>query len=443
MSKEKKHLKRVVLVLVGAVPLYAQYAGPAILSRGDAPAAMASPQISFRPFVEISGIYDTGLTGVAVTDKGQLANTAAAGIDLGFGVSGSHSWRHTEIGLDYHGDVQHYDVATQYDNINQSLLLGIKHQFTRHVSLNLRETAGMFSLGNGLLGLPQTVPFDPSQSLIPTTDFFDNRTIYGSTQADLIIQKTARLSFDLGGSGFLNRRRSSALYGVTGSDAHGDLQYRLTRRSTIGGNYAYTHFSFNGIFSSTDMHALNVTYAIQLTRRLEFSGYGGAARVETKFIQSVPVDPAVAAIIGITQGTRVVYSRRYVPNISGRLSETFARGVLYLTAGHTVTPGNGLFLTSTMTVAEAGYTYTGLRRWSFNAMANYSDGKSIGNVIGNYRSITSSLTASRQLGRFVHGIFSVSERKYQSSDFSLYNRVFYTVKLGLGFTPGNVPLRIW
>jgi|SRR5271157_2601340 len=425
------------------MPLCAQYAGPAILSRGDAPSAMTSLEIKFQPFVEVSGIYDTGLTGVGLTSQGDLANTTAEGVEIAFGVSGKHSWRHTVLGLNYRGDVRYYNQATDFNATDQSMLLGIKHQFTRHVSLNLRESAGIFSQSAGVLSLAQSVPFDPSQSVVPTTDFFDNRTIYASTQADLVIQKTARLSFDFGGSGFLNRRSSTALYGVTGGNAVADVQYRISRHSTIGVNYNYTHYSFTGLFSSTDMHGGNATYAMTLTRRLELSSYGGFSRAETKFIQTVPVDPAITAIIGIVEGSRVVYSVRYIPTVGVRLSQTFSKGVLYLSGGHSVTPGNGLFLTSQATNISGGYIYTGLRRWSFNLSAAYNDSESIGNVVGHYKDINSSLTASRQLSRSIHAVLNISARKYESADFNLYNRVFYTARVGVGFTPGDIPLRIW
>lgn len=426
-----------------ALPLCAQYAGPAILSRGDAPAAMATPQLSFRPFIEVSAIYDTGLAGVSVNPNGDLANSAGKGVEIGFGISGSHSWRHTQVGIDYHGSARHYTTTSFYDGVDQSLLVGVKHQFTRHVLLNLRETLGQQSRGNVAVGLPQTIPFDPSQSYIPTTDFFDNRLIFGSTQADLVIQKTSRLSFDFGGSGFFNRRRSSALYGVTGENARADMQYRLSRRTTIGANYNYTHFSFTGIFSSTDIHAANATYAVQLSRRLEFTGFAGASSVETKFVQTVALDPAIVAIIGISQATRVAYSTRIIPNASGRLSLTMAKGVLYLTGGHSVTPGNGLFLTSSVTNVTGGYNYTGLRRWSFTATTSYNDAKSIGNIIGNYKDVDGFLTASRQITRSVHAIASVSARQYDSADFNKYNRLVYTARVGIGWAPGDVPLRIW
>src|ERR1035441_7154683 len=86
--------------------------GPAILSRGEAPAAMSIPEISFRPFVEFAGVYDTGLTGVAINSNGQLGTSVSPGIVLTGGVSGAHSWKHTKVGVDYHGSVYDYTKTT-------------------------------------------------------------------------------------------------------------------------------------------------------------------------------------------------------------------------------------------------------------------------------------------------------------------------------------------
>lgn len=404
---------------------------------------MIAPQIDFRPFIEVAGVYDTGLTGVIVNDQGQLGNTDAAGVEISGGISGIHSWRHTLLGLDYRGAYRHYDRQTYYDGSDQSLLLGITQQLSRHTTLSLREGAGMFTRDFGILGLPQTVPFDPTTSFVPTTDFFDNRTIYLSTQADLTYQKTARLSFDIGGDGFLARRRSSALYGITGGSARGDMQYRLTRRTTVGVAYTFTQYDFTHVFSGTDLHALVGAYSLRLSRNMEFTGWAGAMRAETKFIQTVPLDPVVAALLGQTQGNVIVYRVDYLPTFSGRLSRTFHTGVLYASGGRTLTPGNGLFLTSRTSTATVGYSYTGLRRWSFSSAANTNLSTSIGNVNGTYRGYSGSLTVSRQIRGSVSWFTSFSARRYSSPDFTGYNRTIYSVRVGFGFSPGDVPLRIW
>jgi hypothetical protein len=434
-----------------AFPVYAQQItpfdssneGPALLTRGQAPTAMASPGIDLRPFVEVTGIYDTGLAGVVINDQGQLADAAAGGLELASGISGVHSWKHTVVGLDYRGTWRHYNRQTFYDGTDQSLMLGITHQLSKHASLALRESAGLFSRNVSLMGLSQTVPFDPSSSYIPTTDFFDNRTIYASTQADLTIQKSSHLSFDFGGDGFLARRRSTALYGTTGGAARGDMQYRVTRRTTLGAAYTYTHFDFTGIFSGTDVHSVVGSYAVRITRQTEFTGFAGMQRAETKFIQSVPVDPVVAALLGTGVGNVVIHRIDWSPTANGRLSRTFQNGVLYLAGGHSVTPGNGLFLTSRMTSVMAGYAYTGVRRWSFNSEASAGLGKSFGNIIGRYNTYAGTVTVSRQISGAISAVASFGARRYDSPDFENYRRTVYTTRIGIGFSPGDVPLRVW
>jgi len=427
-----------------AMPVFAQYAGPAILSRGEAPSAMIGPQVSFRPFLEVNGVYNTGLSSVSVDSQGNVANQSSTGIQIVGGISGSHSWRHTTIGLSYRGDYSHYFGNSQFDTSDHTLLLGIKHQFTRHISLSLNNSFGIINRDYGLLStISQAVPFDPSQSYIPTTDFFDNRTIFAASQANLVIQRSTRLSFSLGGGIFVNRRASSALYGVTGLTANGDVQYRLSKRATAGANYSFTHYGFTGLINSTVQHTVSGTLAYQLSRFWEFSGYAGIYRVETKFVQNVPVDPAIAAIIGITESSEVVYDVRYGPNAGARLSRTFRTGVLYGTVSNGITPGNGLFLTSVTTSESGGYTYTGLRRWSIGADMSHQQSTSIGNVIGKYGGISGGLNAARRIVSSINMVAGVTAFKYDSSVFTKYNQVIYSAHLGLGWTPGDLPLRIW
>ncbi len=107
-----------------ATPLFAQYGGPAILSRGEAPAAMAGPQISFRPFVEVSGIYSTGLSGVSVDPQGTVPNRSGAGVNVSAGISGSHNWRHTTLGLSFIGGYSHYAGYGKFDSTDVSTAYG-------------------------------------------------------------------------------------------------------------------------------------------------------------------------------------------------------------------------------------------------------------------------------------------------------------------------------
>jgi hypothetical protein len=241
----------------------------------------------------------------------------------------------------------------------------------------------------------------------------------------------------------LTRRRSAALFGSTGYGAHADIQYRVSRRSTVGATYSYMRYVFTGIAGGTDTHTVAATYSATLSRSMQFSGYGGVSRYENLFVQIVPIDPAIAAVIGISSAQRVSYQASFTPNLGARLSKVVPRGTVFLSASHGINPGNGLFLTSTATDAGAGYSYTGLRRWSITAGANYDKSNSEGNVLGAYGSYSASLSASRQVARMTHGVVGFNARKYESGDFKNYNKWAYSVNLGLTFAPGDIPIRFW
>ena len=160
-------------------------------------------------------------------------------------------------------------------------------------------------------------------------------------------------------------------------------------------------------------------------------------------MQSVAIDPAIAALIGISSAERVSYQKNYSPNIAVRLAKTVPRGTIFVNASHSLMPGNGLFLTSTSTNAGVGYNYTGLRRWAISAGANYDRSNSVGNVIGQYGEYSANLSVSRQVAPATHGVLSFNARRYDSGDFQNYNKWAYGARLGLSFSPGDIPLRLW
>jgi hypothetical protein len=440
-AKKAINLKSAIFLLF-VTTAFGQFSGPAILSRGEAPTALNTPMVSFRPFADIQGTYDGGLAGVSLANDGSIKNEGSAGLRANWGISGTHSWRHTKLGLDYRSTLAHYQLS-RYDTFDQALLFGITQQLSRRAVLTLRESAGSFSRNFQLPGLSQTVPFDPISSHIPTVDYFDDRTYYADTQVDLAFQASSRLTYDVGADAFVTRRRASALSGVVGATARGDVEYRLTRRTSIGAMYNFGHYDFTKTNGGTDQHSFNGTYSNRLTRNTEISAYAGVVRVESKFIQSTAIDPVIGALLGIRSAAQIVHKISWDPNLSARLSRRYHHGVVYVSGGHTVTPGNGLFLTSLSTSVQGGYTYTGLRTWAVTTSASYHDSNAVGAIAGNYRTVTASSTVTRQVSRSTHLVFEAGMRKYDSADFSGYNRMVFFCRGGIGFTPGDLPFRLW
>jgi len=378
-----------------------------------------------------------------LNDQGKLADYPVYGGSLTWGISGFHAGKRTAVGLTYRGSYSVYGRAG-LNSLDQSLLFSASRRLSARTIITLNSSDGMYSRNFGLLGLPQGVPFDPATTNIPTTDFFDKPIYYSNSQLGLIIQKSARLSFGMSGGLYLIRRASDVLYGTTGLSATGDVQYRLNRRTTIGAMYSYMHVTAFRVKGTSDMHSVSGSYSRQLSRRAEFSGFAGVVRPELKLIQTAPVDPVIAALLGITQGTtQISHTVRWSPTAAGRLSWVFRTGVAYVAAGRTISPGNGLFLTSTITSYSVGYSYTGLRRWSFSTNTNYAVGNSIQNVRGGYRSLSAAATVSRSLSKGFHWYASYAARKYSSPSFTGYNRTVSQASIGFGYSPGDLPLRVW
>ena len=437
------NLVRAAAILACATPIYAQYGGPAILVRGQAPSAMTASQIDFQPFFSIYGTYSSGLAGVSVDQNGKPVHDSSYGVSAAAGVSGTHRWKHTNLGLHYTISATHNPQASYYDGVTQDLSLGITHMLSRHASLAWNTSAGLTTQASTVQTLLTTIPFDPSTLYTPTNDFYDNRTIYASSMLSLSIQKSTRLSYSVGATGMLTRRRSTALYGLSGGGARGDVQYRASRRSTVGVAYNYTHYAFRGVFSSTDIHGIFGTYALTLTRATEFSAFGGVAYYETKFVQTVPVDPAVAALIGISSAQRVAYTAAKTGSFSARISRAVQKGVFFASGGRGISPGNGLFLTSTSDYVTAGYSYNGLRHWAMATSASYNRSYSLGNVLGAYSDYAFNYNVSREILPHTHGVISINANRAASPDFKNYNRWQYFASLGLSFTPAGVTVRFW
>jgi len=435
-----------------ALPAFGQYAGPAILSRGEAPAALAAPTVDFAFSIALTANYTDGLVGITTNNQEQLVRSGTYGGGVTLGLSGAHSWKHTHLGVSYSGNFSDY-VNNPIVGISQGVSIGLSHQFSRHVFFHLSESAGWFTyFPPATVSLNSSVPFDPSQSYIPTTDFYDNRTIYSTTQAGLTYQATQRLSFSFGGGYFTDLRKSAGLYSAAGESATGDVQYRVSRRVTVGANYGFTRFAFSDHIGRSYIHSAAATLSARFSRWTELSVFAGAAVVNSSFEEVIPISPAILDILcpptlvstcPLTNSVAINNNTLWAPNFGIRISRSFERGALYASAGESITPGNGLFLTSRAETASVGYGYSGLRKWGLNAGLSYYRALSLGNIQGNYGQVSGSLNASRQIISHMSFVLSFSATQYQSGSFTDYNRLIYTASVGLGYSSKNIPVRFF
>jgi hypothetical protein len=436
---------RTMLFLGCALCLLAQtddteYGGPAILSRGETPTSQTTAPIAFRPYIGVNAIYDNGFVPVSVTATGEIPTTDEYGVEVSAGAYVYHTWKHTTLGLNYMGDYRHYSENTYFDGTDQFLSLILKHQPSKRVEFTLRTQAGTYSrnfLTPNSLGL-----LDNNYLATPANDLFDNRVFFVSTAGDLTYRLSARLSFHIGGEGDLVRRQSSALYGVTTASARGDVEYRISRHTTLGADYHYQHYAYTGEFGDSSINSVGLNVSHQLTGHMQVSARIGGAQVQTSDLQEVPINPAVAALIGETEGIQAAYHLNYAPDLMVRLVNTFQNSEFTASYINGVTPGNGVYLTSRGQTGGGGYHYRGVRYWNFGVDGSYSRLSTLAQTLGSYASYGAGVGVTRELGKGLHAVTRFDVRRYTvSADFFEHNE--YRVTVGFSFSPGDVPLVLW
>ena len=416
-----------------------EYSGPAILSRGDTPNAQAKTPMAFRPYIGLSAIYDTGLVPLSLTPAGQIPTTDEYGVELNLGAYTYRAWKHTTLSLDYRSNFRHYSNSL-WDGTDQLLSLALTHKPTRRITITLRNSAGTFKQNY----LPGSTPGASDGYLqLPQNDIYYNRVIFLSTSADLTYQQSARLSFNFGGEGNLISRQSAALYGMTGAVAHADMQYRFTRHTTLGVDYRFTHYSYTRSFGTADIHSVGLNLSTQFSPHVQFSVRAGGARVESLSLTQVTLDPAIAALLGVSQGIQAAYRLNYVPDVQARLTDSFRRSQFSLIYSDAVSPGNGVYLTSRNNTGTASYSYSGLHYWNFGVDTTYGRLSAILQTIGAYTTYGAGAGATRELGKGLHAVLRIDARHYNVNSEAAFKHTEYRATLGFDYSPGEVPLRLW
>jgi len=416
------------------------YSGPAILSRGEVPAVQAPLPVAFRPYVGLSAIYDTGLVPVGVSSTGSIPTTALYGVELNLGAYMYHVWKHTTLALDYRGDVRDYSTS-YWDSTDQFLSLILKHEPTKRVTITLRAQAGVYS--NNYFLSSALGNTDTNYLQLPQYDIYDNRVEFGGFSADLTYKLTRRLSFNVGGEGDIVRRQSSALFGMTGGVARGDLEYRISRHSTVGADFRYTYYDYTQAFGNSIVESVGADYSTQFSPHVQLSARVGGARVSSQSLTAVNLSPALAALLGETTSVQAAYQQSYVPDVEVRLSDTFRRALFSLSYTDQVIPGNGIYLTSRNDSFGGNFSYTGVRHWNFGVNGTYGRMTTLVQTIGAYTAYGAGVGITRDLGKGLHFVIRADGRHYDLASGALFASNEYRTSVGITFSPGDLPLVLW
>lgn len=415
------------------------YSGPSVLAGQGSVGRRGGEAVDLRFFGDVTGIYDSGQAPVATDASGNLLKgTAQEGVQVDVGLYGTKEWRRDLLGIDYKGSYRHYNHNSYYDGSDQSIALQWTHKFNRRFNIEATLNGGTSTLPTGFLGQAFT---SPDALGIPTTDIFNNRTTYVSSDLRGTYRLNARWTVLIGGNAFAVRRQSKALVGVDGYGSNAGIAYQASRRSIIQTNYQFLYYSYPRAFGQSYLHIGSATYNYLITKRWTVHVNGGAIYADTEGLQSVSLDPAISALLGQSTIIEAFHRRKGIPTFGAGITGHYKYSSISFDYTRGSSPGNGVYLTSRADSGTATYAYTGFQRWNLSLHGSYQKLTSIGQNLGAYSSYSGGGAASYVIGRSLQAVSNFEVR--QNSIANGYNRETFRASIGVAFSPGDIPLALW
>jgi hypothetical protein len=439
-------IRLIALVCLTGSAAFAQlgggYLGPAVLSTGATGVGTRGGElVDLRFYAGVSGVYDSSQQPVALDSKGNLLTIGGlAGVEVSVGLYGTHSWKTALLGVDYKGSAREYNAGSAYDSIDQSLTLGYTVQESKRLRFDARLTGGIYNNSLASVGITPAITSD--NAVQPSTLLFDSRSYFVQGSLYGTYSFSPRTTFTVGGQGFDVWRQSSQLVGVEGYSLTGSVEHKVSKFTSIGFTYGRQHFDFPRSFGSSDVDTGQLFIGTNFGRFWNLVVKGGVFHSEVKGLQSVTLSPVIAALLGTSTTIQSFYKEDVFPSGSVVLTRKFKQSNVSLSVDESVSPGNGVYLTSKIQNAGAYYTYAGIRRVSLQLSGGYSGLSSIGQGIQPYRSAFGGGGMTYTLPYSLH-LTARYDYRYQSIENLSYKHTGFRTVVGLTFSPGTVPLSIW
>ena len=145
----------------------------------------------------------------SLNTEGNIAPLNAFGESTEVGVYGGHSWKATQLGLDYRADYRYNQKISYFNGTNQALALQLEHRLSRHLTLSASQTGGTSNRAFGAFAAPAFG--DTNRLGVPLNELFDVRLYYLQTNATVTWQRTARMALTRGGDVYYIKRREHSL----------------------------------------------------------------------------------------------------------------------------------------------------------------------------------------------------------------------------------------
>ncbi len=439
----------VILLLELASQLAAQgiggvggFGGPSIQGRGGKGNKRQSDGLRIRPYVGVQAIYDSGLTSINPGVVGGITTRGGGGVEIGGGIYGTKEWKRNQLQLSYAGDYRHYNTLGAFNGVEQTLGLTFVTVLTKRLSFDGTVSAGTTNRSFGGI-----TAFNTNDSLnqpgLPINSLFDVRTNYGTATGALTYSLSSRTSVSFSGGGYVVKRQNNALVSIQGIQARGDVARRINKKTSIGIDYSFMTFQFSRSFGDSYIHGAGFFVARQFGRSWELNARLGALKVETLGTRQVQIDPAVAAIIGVSSGNEVFYRNTILGSGSAILTRSSRQGNLTFQFSRSVNPGNGLILTSQSDIAGVSYNRRLSRKLNFDVSYAYNRLRGIGLIAGNFKTQSGGVGLGWQTSRYTQITARYDRRNSQTNAFTAYNLNGNRFSVGVTFTPADIPVSLW
>ncbi len=421
------------------------FGGPSVLGRSQG-AGMARPgqEVRLRYFASVRGVYDSALTAVVretPTGGGQLSALALKGGELTWGLFGVKNWGKTSVSVAYQGAYRRYSGNSSLSGTDQFLQFGASRIFNRRWSFQTSNVAGTATRAFGLFGVitpAQTSGLGVGGFL---NEVLDNRFYFANTNNTMVYMLTPRLSLSAGGGAFFFQRADN-LISSHGVQARGDIAYRVSRNDTVSLDYQFFNFNFRGAFGNTAIQEAGLSWSHSINRNWTLSLRAGLAELKNEGISIVTLDPVIAQILGRPTGLGTFYRENRLPTWTGSLTGRWRHSGVSFQYQRLFVPGNGIQLTSRTEMIAGQYTWTGLRRWTFNARVGHNNMQQLLRFNANTQMTEGGGGVGWQFSRVVQFNFTAGYRRFVSTQ-NNFNRAGPHVSAGVSFSPGEIPLVFW
>jgi hypothetical protein len=428
-------------------PTDEEYTGPAVLTRAYTLQRSQLPQqIKWQYSAGFGEVYDSGNSFLNIQQNPGVVGRI--GQQYSWTLTGRQVRRKDIFGINYVGSYNQ-TPAQNLRGLNHQISADYGRTLTRRIKFNLVVGGSILTQGYSLQN-PITNPTnslaDVNISASPIVQLFDTTTRQVSVTPSLQWQKSARLSMSFSGGWFAVERDGFGLIGQTGYQAQSDINYRITKRTTVGAYYSATMYRYSHGVAVSDSNGTGLIFSTSLDRSTQLRLRGGLSFFENEGLAQVKIDPELAKLLGTSVGIIDQYRSNTYTEFSGELARDLHRNkTATVSFSRALAPGNGLILASIQNAAGAGVNVRAFRTYQANLGVGWSSLSSGVQTAGKYDSQYVYLALSRPVSRRASSNLRFEYRKFtiDSATTPDLKPNQFRVSLGILFNSPEGHLKPW